>query len=272
MLLFIAILYDMINLGDVMILLEEFDSNKKAVINPSDIHKKIASMPKVAIACFSSILFEKIVAGGKCVKIAEMQNTCGCQDVYAIDYNDHKFALFQIGVGSPMAVVNIEDMHELGIEKFIIFGNCGVLDASIEDCSVIIPNRALRDEGTSFHYMLPSKSIELNRKYISEFKEILNRLGYSYVEGTTWTTDAFYRETKEKVERRKKEGAIVVEMEASALQAVCDFRGCELFIFFYAGDNLDSSEWDKRSLSGDIKLDEKSQIAYLALELACKID
>ena len=82
----------------------------------------------------------------------------------------------------------------------------------------------------------------------------------------------FFRETKEKVERRKKEGAIVVEMEASALQAVCDFRGCELFIFFYAGDNLDSSEWDKRSLSGDIKLDEKSQIAYLALELACKID
>ena len=60
-------------------------------------------------------------------------------------------------------------------------------------------------------------------------------------------------------------------MEASALQAVCDFRGCELFIFFYAGDNLAGEEWDKRSLSGDIKLDEKSKIAYLALELACRI-
>ena len=120
--------------------------------------------------------------------------------------------------------------------------------------------------------MNPSKSIDLNKKYISEFKEVLDKLGYSYTEGATWTTDAFYRETKDKLEKRVKDGAIVVEMEASALQAVCDFRGCELFIFFYAGDNLAGEEWDIRSLSGDVKLDEKSRVAYLALELGCKID
>ena len=162
-------------------------------------------------------------------------------------------------------------MHVLGVKKFIVFGNCGVLDSSIDDCAVIIPNKALRDEGTSFHYMAPSRSIELNKKYINEFKEVLSELGFDYVEGATWTTDAFYRETREKVSKRREEGAITVEMEASALQAVCDFRGCELFIFFYAGDSLAGEEWDKRSLSGDIKLDEKSRIAYLALELGCKI-
>lgn len=255
-----------------MILLEEFDESKSAIINPSHVHKKVEGMPEVAIACFSHELFNKIVAGGKCIKIDELHNTGESKDVYEIDYNNHKFALFKLGVGAPVAVVDIEDMFVLGVKKFIVFGNCGVLDAAIDDCSVIIPNKALRDEGTSFHYAKPARSIDLNKKYVKEFKDILNKLGYSYTEGATWTTDAFYRETKAKVAKRKAEGAITVEMEASALQAVCDFRGCELFIFFYAGDNLDADVWDERSLSGDIKLDEKSKIAYLAFQLGCKID
>ena len=120
--------------------------------------------------------------------------------------------------------------------------------------------------------MAPSKSIPLNRKYIKVFKELLDEVGYRYVEGTTWTTDAFYRETKDKVNRRRKDGAIVVEMEASAMQAVANFRDIDLFTFFYAGDNLASENWDMRSLNGEIKLDEKAKIAYLALEFACRID
>ena len=255
-----------------MFLLEEFDDNKRAVINPDDVIEKVEGMPKVAIACFSHNLFNEIVAGGKCLKIAELHNTTEDKNVYELDYNGHKFALFKMGVGAPVAVVDIEDMHAMGVEKFIVFGNCGVLDNAIDDCSIIIPNKALRDEGTSFHYIKSSRSVDLNKKYTTEFKEILAKLGYSYTEGATWTTDAFYRETRNKVNKRKEEGAIVVEMEASALQAVCDFRGCELFIFFYAGDNLANEEWDIRSLSGDIKLDEKARIAYLALELGCKID
>lgn len=254
-----------------MLLLEEFDNNKDAVINPKNVHERIEGMPEIAIACFSHKLFERIVAGGKCIKIAELHNTGERKSVYEIEYNGNKFALFKIGVGAPMAVGDIEDMHALGVQKFIIFGNCGVLDNSIEDCMVIIPNRALRDEGTSFHYTAPSRDIKLNKNYVSEFKDILNKFGFDYTEGTTWTTDAFYRETREKVNKRREEGAITVEMEASALQAVCDFRECELFIFFYAGDNLAGEEWNERSLSGDIKLDEKSRIAYLALELGSKI-
>jgi len=252
-------------------LLNEFDSNKDAVINPSDLVNEIDNMPEVAIACFSNVLLEKIVDGGKCMKIGELHNTNGNKTIYDIEYKGKRFALFMMAVGAPAAVADIEDIHQMGVNKIIVFGNCGVLDDSIDDCAVIIPNRALRDEGTSFHYMEPSRDILLNKKYVSEFKEILNDFGYSYVEGTTWTTDAFYRETREKVERRRNEGAITVEMEASAMQAVADFRKIDLFTFFYAGDNLLGDEWDKRSLSGEVKLDEKSRIAYLALELAHKI-
>lgn len=253
-------------------LLEEFDNNKNAVINPSDFVKKIDNMPEVGIACFSSVLFNKIIQGSNSYVIGQLNNTNGNKDVYVVTYKGKRFAIFMIGVGAPAACNDIEDVHQMGVNKFIIFGNCGVLDNEIDDLSIIIPNRALRDEGTSFHYMESSRDILLNKKYVSLFKEILEKFGYSYIEGTTWTTDAFYRETPDILKRRKEEGAIVVEMEASAMQAVCDFRGIDLFVFFYAGDNLVSNGWDMRSLHGEVKLDEKSKIAYLAFELANKIE
>ena len=252
-------------------MLFEFDENKDAVINPDNIIDKIDNIPDVAIACFSKTLFDKIVEGAKCVEIGQVSNTNGKRSIYEIEYKGKRLTLFLVGFGAPVAVGDLEDIHAMGCNKFIIFGNCGVLDKNIDDCSIIIPNEAIRDEGTSYHYIPACKTIKVNKKYVSEFKEVLNEYGYNYTEGMTWTTDAFYRETRKKVEDRVSMGAKVVEMECAALQAVADFRDVDLFMFFYAGDNLDLPEWDKRSLSGDVKLDEKSRIAILALELGYRI-
>ena len=103
-------------------------------------------------------------------------------------------------------------------------------------------------------------------------KDVLREAGYPFVEGITWTTDAFYRETPQKVEARKKQGAICVEMECAAMQALCDFRGVDFFQFLYAGDNLDHSTWDPRSLAGNVRLEDKEKIALLAFELACRME
>ena len=55
------------------------------------------------------------------------------------------------------------------------------------------------------------------------------------------------------------------------MQALCDFRNTGFFQFFYAGDNLDHSTWQPRSLSGDVRLDDKTKIMFLAFELGLKI-
>ena len=174
-------------------------------------------------------------------------------------------------MGEPKCIVDYEDIMAMGSKRLILLGNCGVLDRSIEDCGIIIPTQAIRDEGCSYHYAPPGERIEVNRKYRELFKEVLKEFHYPYVEGTTWTTDACYRETREKTERRKAQGAICVEMECAGMQALCDFRGTEFFQFFYTGDNLDHSDWQPRSLSGEARLDDKSKIALLAFELGLRI-
>lgn len=159
----------------------------------------------------------------------------------------------------------------MGSKCLILLGNCGILDKSIKDCGIIIPTKAIRDEGCSYHYAPASDTIDVNHKYVDLFKAVLDELHYPYVEGITWTTDACYRETGDKVRRRKEQGAVCVEMECAGMQALCDFRETDFFQFFYAGDNLDHSSWQPRSLSGDVRLDDKSKIALLAFELGFKI-
>ena len=225
-------------------------------------------MPEIAITCYSHVLFDKIIEKYQGEVIGELDYTDTVKKIYRIEYKGKRYAMFMMSVGAPAAATCIEDVHAMGANKFIVFGNCGVLDKNVADLAIIIPNKAIRGDGLSYHYIEDSLFIDINKKYSNVFKRILNNKGYSYVEGTTWTTDAFYRETKEKVIKMKNNGAICVEMEAAALQAVCDFRGIDLMTFFYAADNLDNDYWEKRSLSGNERVEDKILVMELALELA----
>ena len=252
-------------------LLEEFDENKIAVINPDMIFQKIPDFPETVVSVFSHQLFDTIVRFLGGTVIAESHDVDGVWPVYEVNYKGKRFAFFKGRLGGPACVGAFEDVMAFGGKRIILLGNCGVLDKNIKDCGIIIPTKAIRDEGTSYHYAPAGDTIEVNTKYTEEFKKVLEEFGYPYVEGVTWTTDAFYRETPQKIESRKKIGAICVEMECASMQAFCNFRGIEFFQFLYAGDNLDHSSWDPRSLSGNERLDDKQKIALLAFELAYKI-
>lgn len=252
-------------------ILEQFDPSKTAVINPDMVVQPIENFPEVTVSCFSVELFNNVLSFFEPELIGNVHSCSGLNPVYAVMYKDERFAFYLSGVGGPKCVGDYEDIMAMGSKRLILLGNCGVLDRSIKDCGIIIPTAAIRDEGTSYHYAPASDTIEVNKKHTGLFKEVLAEFGYPYVEGITWTIDACYRETHAKVQRRREQGALCVEMECAGMQAVCDFRGTEFFQFFYAGDNLDHSTWQPRSLSGSVKLDEKSKIALLAFELGVKI-
>lgn len=252
-------------------LLHEFDPNPVAVINPSDIHQPVAGCPKAAVSCFERGTFGRMVErlGAEPFALTKCANME--LPVYRAAYKGAEVALYEAYVGAAQCVGMLENLFAIGVEKLVLFGTCGVLDRAIKDCGIIIPTSALRDEGTSFHYAPPSDEIEVNPKYRDEFIEILNHHRCTYTQGKVWTTDAFYRETAEKVARRKAQGCVCVDMECSAVAALARFRGKEIFQFFHAADNLDGEAWDSRSLGQTCNITGKDKAMLLALELAVRI-
>ena len=252
-------------------ILTEFDPIKKAVINPEDFWQPVEGMPKVAVTCYASTTFERMLAQLETEQIASTSTANAVIPIYKTVYKGVEIALFMNGVGAPASAAMLEDVFLMGVEKVIVFGTCGVLQKDIDDCSIIIPDSAVRDEGTSYHYAPSSDEIKVNEKYMGTFTNLMDELHIKYTVGKTWSTDAIYRETVDKVKRRKERGCICVDMECSADAAVAQFREKDLIQFFYAADNLDAEQWDARSLSNHSKMEEKDRIAMIALELATRI-
>ena len=105
---------------------------------------------------------------------------------------------------------------------------------------------AVRDEGTSFHYAPASRAIDADGPGVQAAQEALTRAELPFTIGRTWTTDAFYQETRRRVQRRMDEGCVTVEMEASALIAVARYRKVRYAHLLYAGDSLAATDWDHR--------------------------
>ena len=146
-------------------------------------------------------------------------------------------AVFHPGVGAPLAAGMLEEIIALGCRDFIACGGAGVLRSEIAVGHVVIPTSAVRDEGTSYHYLPPSREVAPHPAAVAAIESVLRAHGVAYVTGKTWTTDAIFRETPAKVARRRDEGCLTVEMEAAAFFAVAQFRRVRLAQMLYGGDD-----------------------------------
>lgn len=223
----------------------EFDSSVPAVLEPSKLLSKI-DIPEHAVICFFSEVMEKLKNEGKAKLIMNFQTEIGNHPLYEVDYFGRKIVVFHPGIGAPLASVLLERVIALGCNKFIACGGAGVLNKEIAVGHIIIPISAVRDEGTSFHYIEPSREITANQVGVQAIEKILTKHKCKYVVGKTWTTDAIYRETPEKVKLRRKEGCLTVEMEASAFFAVSQFRKVTFAQLLYGGDDVSCEEWNSR--------------------------
>jgi phosphorylase pnp/udp family protein len=188
--------------------------------------------------------------------------------IYRIVVKGTPIALFNAPVGASACVAILEDLIAFGMKKLVLFGTCGVLDETIKETSIIVPQMAIRDEGTSYHYLPASDEIEVNVGLHDFLTSFLTDKGISHTVGKVWTTDGIYRETAEKLYKRKKAGAICVDMECSAVAALANFRKISICHFFYAADHLSEEAWDMRNLANHADLDEKDKVANLAIQIA----
>lgn len=251
---------------EVNMITDSFDNQSEAIINPPV--NENAPRVDACILTFSDKIEKFVTSHYDCTKIAEIWFATGMTPVYQIVFRDKKIAFYKTYVGAPACVGSIEDtLSAIRTDKYIVFGGAGCLDKEIAHGRVMVPTEAYRDEGTSYHYAPASDYITIrNADVVAGF---MADNGIPYVKGKTWTTDSFYRETVNNFKKHKADGCISVEMECAALQAMCDFRGLNLYQFFTSGDLLDAPEWDERHESGEIKGTQHDAGHFdIALELA----
>lgn len=193
----------------------------------------------------------------------------GYHSIYELEFSGKKVAFFHPGVGAPLAAALLEEVIALGCKKFIACGGAGVLNKEIAVGHVIIPSSAIRDEGTSYHYIKPSREVSASIDAFETLRKTLEKNKVDYITGKTWTTDAFYRETPGKVELRKQEGCITAEMEASAFFAVAQFRGVKIAQLLYGGDDISGVVWDHRHFGSRTEIREK--LFWLSMEACLEI-
>ncbi|MCL2229343.1 MAG: nucleoside phosphorylase [Firmicutes bacterium] len=174
-------------------------------------------------------------------------------------------------VGAPVAAAVIEELAYFGVENFLAYGTAGCLVKGFDTKKMFIIDRAIRDEGTSYHYLPADTFVEPDPKISECIERVFKRHKIKYDRGTIWTTDALYRETGKRVERRVSQGAKAVDMEASAFCAVAKKLGVRFGEFVFFSDKIcDDGKWDwmhKMGAGGDLK----AKLIPLAIEIAKEI-
>ena len=220
----------------------EFDDNKEAKLNPTSFVDQSFETDKLIITFFPEVM-DKLVNEDKIT----LERTIGGENqvlIYRFLDDDILVTLGQ--VGCPACAGNLDLFNAMGITKVMFCGGGGVLDKNIEVGQILVVDGAIRDEGFSYHYIAPSRYIYTNPETTEKITQYLADNSISYIRGLTWTTDAIFRETTEKISRRKEEGAKIVEMEQAGCIAVSQFRGFDYGALIYGGDDVSQDEWSNR--------------------------
>jgi purine-nucleoside phosphorylase len=148
------------------------------------------------------------------------------------------------GIGAPYAAMVLETLVAWGASRIIFLGWCGAVSDQVKIGDIILPTAALVDEGTSKNYGVPDNGLSKpSESMISLVEQVLEDNRIDFHSGKIWTTDAVYRETRQKVADYQQQGVLAVEMEISALFSVAHFRQVELSAMLVVSDELSSFKW-----------------------------
>ena len=229
----------------------EFDPNPEAIIDPKSCYPKNKLTEKVVVTFFKEII-DKLNEEGKIEKVAADKSEMGEHPFYKMKEPYENISLFHPGLGGPLAAALLEAAIVMGGKKFVACGSAGLLANEIHD-HLVIPTSAIRDEGASYHYMAPSAEVTPSSELTQSLISFLDGRKIPYIQGKTWTTDAFFRETHNKVKNRKSSGCLTVEMEAATFFAVARFRNVEFAQMLYSSDSVSEEGWGGIVHNGTIR-------------------
>jgi uridine phosphorylase len=223
----------------------QFDPDPHAILEP---HPAVLEgpAPERAVLCFFQEVLTQLAREGYLVKIGNLLSELGENPVYRLEHHGQSLLVTHPGVGAPLAAGFLDELIASGVHKVIACGGCGVLGEHIDAGHPIILTSAVRDEGTSYHYLPPGREVAAHPKAVEALRVAFEQANEPYRLAKTWTTDGLYRETAGRRLSRLADGCEVVEMEAAAFFAVAEFRKIELGQVVYGGDLVVPEGWDAR--------------------------
>jgi uridine phosphorylase len=147
-------------------------------------------------------------------------------------------------VGAPFAVLIAEELLESGCRLLLSVTSAGQIVPAEPTPYFVIIDRALRDEGTSYHYAEPSEYGEANAELVAMAVNALKAAGLRVIVGPTWTTDAPFRETAQAIEAAKRRGILAVEMEAAALYTLAKVRQANVLCIAHVTNTMGQTAQD----------------------------
>lgn len=174
-------------------------------------------------------------------------------DLYALKKPKDKIGIMTgFGGGSPMTVELAEEFAAMGVKCMILMTWGGMLQPHMKPGDIIVIGRAIRDEGTSYHYLPPAKYVEADGQLADELIEAIHAHAGKCSHGVTWTTDAPYRETVDEIRQYQSEGVQTVEMESAGLFTVGQVRKIPTVSVVVGMDSLAEYRWQVPDQLNDI--------------------
>lgn len=219
--------------------------------------------PRAAVMCYHRGLAQRLLREHAHTKVPGFFG-----DTYLLSETDGAVALVaDFGIGAPVAAVILEDLIALGCRTVVSIGTTGGMDAALEVGDLVVCTEAVRDEGTSHHYLPHGEPARADAALTDRLAAMLDARGEAHRRAPAWTTDAPYRETKEEVLAHVDAGVAVVEMEAAALFAVGHVRGASVASLLVVSDVLSTLDgsWVPE-FHGDVVGDRLELAFEVALE------
>jgi uridine phosphorylase len=222
-------------------------------------------IPPVCILDPDGDLLRRLKAGGRATPHEGW--ACYHTDLFRFEEGGIEFGIVGCAVGAAFAVLIAEQMFASGCRLLISMTSSGQLAATRPTPYFVLIERALRDEGTSYHYLPAAEFSEANKRLLADLGGAFDGLRVPVLSGGTWTTDAPYRETAEAIAAMTGKGLLAVEMEAAALYAFATARGKPVLCFAHVTNRMAQIEGDFEKGEADGSVDALRVIVAAARRL-----
>ena len=180
---------------------------------------------------------------------------CYHTELYTFRLGEQTVGIVGCVVGAPFAVLIAEELFACGCRFLLSLTSAGQINAAGPTPYFVVIDRALRDEGTSYHYAAPAEFAEADAKLVVTAANALKQAGLRILVGASWTTDAPFRETAEAIESARAKGVLAVEMEAAALYTFARTRGKSVLCLAHVTNTMGQAERDFEKGESDGTID-----------------